>query len=93
MLLCLFGPDLLYCLIRSLAGQRLSNTTSRYVPYPRPPIFSYHHDYISQRRSMSKKGKCITRMQGRKFSRSVVMVDALDEKIPRGKPAARGIHY
>ena len=52
------------------------------------PLFNYHRDYISQRRkfsSASNKGKCVLKSQGRKYIRSVVLVDALDNKIPRGK--------
>ena len=47
------------------------------------PLFNYHRDYISQRRkfsSASNKGKCVLKSQGRKYIRSVVMVDALATK-------------
>ena len=54
----------------------------RYSPYP-VPRFSLHRDYILKR---GKKGKGAARptFQGKKFSKSIVAVDVLDEKIPRG---------
>lgn len=63
----------------TLDGQ-LQNV-ERFSPYP---TYSYHRDYIRARNN--SRGKLPTKkpLHGRKFTRSVVMVDRLDKKLPRG---------
>ena len=45
----------------------------------------YHRDYLTQRRKHSNKGKTVMKSQGRKYTRTVVMVVTMDKKVPRGK--------
>ena len=73
--------------VHSLARSRmLPHWVRRLDARTRPyPPFNYHRDYLTQRRKHSNKGKTVMKSQGRKYTRTVVMVDTMDKKVPRGK--------
>ena len=74
------------CILLYLTGTGSSHAgpSPRYTPYE--AAYNYHHREYIMRRSITKKGKGVRPSpQGRPFSRTIIAVDELDKKLPRGE--------